>query len=129
MSLLKKENALICSVLMIMSMGIFSIPLASLMDLYDKDAWYSNPKYWLIGFLCLIFPIFIMIIIFSIQMICKVAASLEVPGKEIYNFPYTWILCLIVPIVGWVMFIVMYIYLIIWISYMLYQGKGEKYIK
>ncbi|MDD3453066.1 MAG: hypothetical protein PHN42_02150 [Bacilli bacterium] len=123
MSLLKKENWFICFILMIISQGTFIFVLAYLMRLYDKKAWYYNYKYWMLGIMCLFFPALIMLIIFMIQMTCKVAASLDVPGKELYNTPYTWIVCLIVPIVGWVLFIVMLLYIIIWPFIMLKEGK------
>lgn len=129
MSLLKRDNWFICLLLTIVSEGFFYLAIASLMKLYDKDAWYANYRYWLFGFLCLLFPGFIMLIVFTIQMTCKVAQSLKVPGSEIYNTPYTWILCMIIPVVGWSMLIVMFIYIELWSIIMLYRGNGEQYIK
>lgn len=129
MSLLKKEIWFIDLILVVFTGGFIHLGFATLMNLYDEKAWYSNYKYWLAGFLCLIFPIVIMVIIFLVQMIVKVAEALEVPGKQIYNSPYAWILCLILPIIGWVIFFVMLIYITIWPVIMIYQGYGEKYLK
>ena len=103
--------------------------LASYLDLYDKDAWYANKWYWIFGGLCLIFPAFIMLIVFAIQINCKVAKALDVPGSNLYYSPYIWILLMIIPVVGWVLFIVMGIYISIWPIVSLYKGYGEKYIK
>ena len=99
------------------------------MDCYDKDAWYSKWQYWFFGVLCLIFPVFIMLMVFVIQMNCKVATKLNVPGDKIYNTPYTWIICFIVPVIGWALFIVMLIYVFVWPHVKLAQGEGEQYIK
>lgn len=129
MSLLKKENWFVCFLLMLISQGLFIFVIAYLMRLYDDKAWYKDYRYWLFGTLCLIFPAMIMVIIFMIQMTCKVALSLNVPGKELYNTPYTWIICLIAPIIGWVMLIVMLFYIEIWPFVMLSRGNGEKYVK
>ncbi|MEI3499581.1 MAG: hypothetical protein V8Q71_03730 [Bacilli bacterium] len=41
--------------------------------------------------------------------------------------PYSWILCLVVPIVGWTLLIVMLIYIYVWPIVMIYKGEGEKY--
>ena len=94
-------------------------------DVFDENAWYAKWQNWLLGLILFIFPITIMAIIFILQMTCLVAAKLEVPGKEIYLSPYIWILCLIIPIIGWVFLCVMALYLEIWILVMLSRGKGE----
>ena len=52
-----------------------------------------------------------MLIILIIQMTVEVAKKLKVDGSDIYGNPYVWISLLIIPVVGWVLFIVMYIYL------------------
>ena len=69
-----------------------------------------------------------MLEVFMIQMECSVAKKLNVPGEKIYNTPYTWILCMIVPIIGWTLLIVMAIYVYIWPIVMLKNGEGEKYL-
>lgn len=129
MKLLKKENWWIWLMLMLFSRGSSNIALAALLDCFNKKAWYANYKNWLIGFLCFILPGVIMIMVFYIQLLSLVAAKLDVPGKELYLSPYVWILCLIVPVIGWTMFSVMIIYLEIWILVSLYRGNGEKYIE
>ena len=69
-----------------------------------------------------------MVMILQIQLSCNVAAKLDVPGKEIYLSPYVWILCLVVPVIGWIMLMVMLLYIEIWTIVSLYKGNGEKYI-
>ena len=125
MSLLKKNNWFVCLILTIFMPGLFSVLLAYELKLIDKNAWYMKWQYWVFGGICLIFPIFIMLLVFMIQMMVTVANKLEVPGGEIYNTPYTWIICIIVPVLGWVLLLVMLIYINIWPIVMLYKGQGE----
>lgn len=129
MNLLKRENWWIWLLLTIFSGGSSAIVLGALLDCFDKKAWYANYKNWLIGFLCFIFPLSIMFAVFQIQFLCMTSAKLDVPGKEIYLSPYIWLLCIIIPIIGWIMFIVMLVYLEVWILVVLYKGNGEKYEK
>ena len=125
MKLLKKENWWIWLLVAIFSSGAGYISLAALLDVFDENAWYTKWQNLLLVLILFIFPITIMAIIFILQMTCLVAAKLEVPGKEIYLSPYIWILCLIIPIIGWVFLCVMALYLEIWILVMLSRGKGE----
>ncbi len=127
MKILKKENWWIWLMLFIFSSSGSTIILGALLDVFDKKAWYANWKNWLIAFLCLIFPLFIMMSVFLVQITCLTASKLEVPGKEIYLSPSIWILLLIIPIIGWILFFVLYMYISIWTIVMLYRGKGEKY--
>lgn len=127
MKILKKENWWIWLLLMFFSGGSDVFSLGALLGCYNKDAWYAKGKNWLLGFLCLIFPGIIMIGIFHLQILCLSAAKLDVKGKEIYLSPYIWLLCLIIPFFGWIMFIVMFIYLHIYILIALHDGNGEKY--
>lgn len=128
MDILKRENWWIWLMLFIFTGGTSTIVLAALLNLFDKKAWYANWKNWLIAFLCLIFPIIIMFYIFIIEMLCKVAAKLKVPGHEIYLSPAIWIVLLIIPIIGWALFMIELIYLVVWIIIMLYRGNGERFI-
>lgn len=128
MNLLKKKNWFICLLLNFLTFGVFNLVLASFLNLYSKDTWYKKWQYWVFGGLCLIFPIFILLFVFIIQMICGVADALNVPGSDLYNCPYTWIICIIVPVVGWSLLLVMLIYIMVWPIVMLYQGEGEKYL-
>lgn len=125
MSILKKEYWVVNGILMVITEGIYVFVLAHLMKLYQKDAWYCDYRYWVISALCFVLPIFILLLVFLAQMLTKVAAQLEVPGKELYGLPYTWIICLVIPVVGWTLLIVMWIYLLVWIVVMLARGKGE----
>lgn len=128
MGLLKKENWGVCLILTLLTEGAFTFVLGYLLKVYDKNAWYANWRYWLIGCLLFFIPAVIMLTVFTIQITVEVAKKLEVPGSEIYGLPYPWILCLIIPIIGWVLFVVMLLYIEIWPIIMLKKGNGEGYI-
>lgn len=123
MKVLQSKNWWLYLILSIITGGIFSLYVAHKLELYDEDAWYSNYKNWVLGVYLCIFPVVIMFIIFVIQINCKVASTLYVPGSNIYNQPYSWILCIVVPVVGWTLLLVMYVYIIIWSSVMIYHDK------
>lgn len=129
MKILKKENWWIWLLLMFFSGGSDTFVLGALLDCYDKEAWYAKGKNWLIGFLCFIIPGIIMVFIFHIEILCQAAAKLKVKGSEIYLSPYIWLLLLIVPVFGWILFIVMFLYLHIYILVSLNKGNGEDYIE
>ena len=80
MKIIKKENWWVWLLLLLFSYGTSNIVLGALLDVYDKNAWYAKPKNWLLGLLCFIFPFFIMIIVFQIEIMCKVNAFLENNG-------------------------------------------------
>lgn len=128
MNLLKKENWWVWLILTLYSQGVSTIVLGAMTGVFTKKAWYANWKNWVIGLVCLIFPALIMAYIFLIQITCQTAAKLDVPGKEVYLSPYIWILCIIIPIFGWMLMFIMLIYLEIYTIVMLYRGAGEKYI-
>ena len=128
MSLLKKENWIVCLILNLITQGFFTFILAYFLGIYEKEAWYKKWQYWVFGSLCLIFPVFIMLLVFTVQITVKVASKLDVPGKEIYDNPYTWVICLIAPIVGWIVLFVIVLYLELFTIVSLYKGNGEKYI-
>ena len=109
--MLKKENCFIHFIMMIFTFGGYIIIPASQLNLFQKDKWYSNYKYWLFGALALFLPVFIMLVVLVIEMTVEVALKLKVDGSDIYGNPYIWIGLLIVPVIGWVLFLVMYIYL------------------
>lgn len=129
MSLLKKENWFVNVILSLTTLGFSNFLLGYMLDVYDKDAWYTKWEYWIGGLICLIFPAFIMLYVFVIETTVIVANKLNVPGKEIYASPYSWALCLAVPVLGWILLIVMLIYINVWILVMLSKGEGEKYVK
>lgn len=128
MKILKRENWWIWLLLLLFSSGSSTLVLGALLDVYDKDAWYTKWQYWVIGLLALALPFTIMLIVFNIEILSKTAAKLNVPGKEIYLSPYIWLILLILPFIGWIFLIVMVIYLYAWTIVMLYRGAGEKYI-
>lgn len=129
MKILKRENWWIWLLLTLFSQGSSTLVLGALLDVYKKDAWYANWKYWLIGLICFVFPATIMMSIFTIQILCLTADKLDVKGKEIYLSPYLWVLACIIPFVGWACIAIGLIYLEVAILIALYQGNGEKYIK
>lgn len=129
MELLERKNWWIWLIILLVGNEAMPIVLAAILGLYNKDAWYAKWQNWVIGAVCCFFPVIIMIAIFGIQSLCMVAKKLEVPGEEIYASPYTWLLCLIVPILGWSLLVIMTLYLNIWCVIALYNGKGEQYIK
>jgi len=127
MSLLKRENWWIWLLLFIFSGGTSEILLGALLDVFDKDAWYTKWYIWVIG-LVLILPFAVMVFAFYIDILTKSAARLEIDESDYYLSPYVWVILIIIPIVGWIMFVVLYIYLNIKILIELNKGKGEKYI-
>lgn len=123
--MLKKENWFIYFIMMIFTFGGYIIIPASQLKLFQKDKWYSNYKYWLFGALALFLPVFIMLVVLVIEMTVEVALKLKVDGSDIYGNPYVWISLLIVPVVGWVLFLVMYIYLHFYIVINIKKGVLE----
>ena len=95
--------------LLIFSDFVFILKNAKKYNVYKKDAWYTKWQYWALATLCLIFPVFIMAFVFLLQILCGLATKLKVAGS-LYNSPYSWIICIIVPLVGWAIFVVMFIY-------------------
>lgn len=129
MKLLKKNNWWKNLLLTVACQGLYPLYLAHLLKVYDEDRWYQNWRYWFFAAICFVFPIAVVFLVFLIQITCEVAAKLKVPGSNIYNTPYSWVLCIIVPIIGWALLIVMYLYITIWSVVMLARGIGEEYIE
>lgn len=129
MEILKRENWWIWLLLTLFSGGASTIVLGALLGIFDKNAWYAKWHYWAIGFALFVFPATVMMIVFSIQMLCQTSAKLNVPGKELYLSPYLWLVALIVPLLGWFLIVIVLIYLEIATIINLYQGNAEKYIK
>lgn len=127
MKLLRKENWWVWLLLLLFSSGASPIVLAAMLDLLKKDAWYAKWYYWVIG-LVLVLPFIVMIYVLYIELTSKTASKLNVKGSEYYLSPYIWIIMIIIPFIGWIVFIVLYLYLNIAILINLKNGKGEKYI-
>lgn len=125
MKLLKKNNFWIYLILNVITCGIFNLYIARKLNLKKDDEWYSKWQYWFFGTVCLIFPVFLMFIVYVVQMNCKVCNKLKVSGSNIYNTPYSWILFIIIPIVGWALLITMYLYVIIMPSIKVLQGSEK----
>jgi hypothetical protein len=128
MDLFKKKNWFVWMILYLLIGPFTSIILAGMLDLFNEDSWYCNWKCWLTGALCLLFPLSIMIIVLIFQLTCMIANELDVSGSSIYYNPYTWIVCMIIPFIGWSLLIVMYLYMVIQIIVKIQSGKLEKYI-
>lgn len=110
MNALKKENFVIYLILDVLTLGLFTFYIAYKLDLYEKEVWYSRWYYWVLGFMLGIIPGLVMFLVFSVKIGCLVCEKLNVSGKEIYDYPYSWLVCAIVPILGWTLFIILYIY-------------------
>jgi uncharacterized membrane protein YhaH (DUF805 family) len=129
MDLLKRENWWVWLILTIFTANVSILLQAALLKCFKKDAWYANWKNWVLGFALFIIPGIVMVYIFMIQMACEVANKLEIPGSELYLSPYVWILCIIIPVIGWIIISVMMVYITVFDNVMLYKGHGEKYIR
>lgn len=127
MDILKKENWWIWLLLLIFSGGSSTIVLGALLNVFDKNTWYCKWYIWVIGFV-LVLPFAVMLYTFQISLIAKTAAKLDVKGKDYYLSPYVWIILIIIPFIGWIIFGILYFYLIIDIIVKLHDGNGEKYI-
>lgn len=121
MKTLNKKTRLIYLILNIITLGLFTFYVAYKLNLYEEKTWYSRWYYWILGFLFGIIPGLLMLFIFSVKIGTIVSAKLNVPGKELYLLPYPWIICAIIPILGWVIFIILYIYTHFW--YVFYLEK------
>ena len=128
MRLLERKNWFWNFVFMLIGHFFYPLILAHWLGLYKSSAWYSDYRYWFIAVLFCVFPVTLLLFILALQMTATVACALNVPGKEIYRYPYAWILCFIVPVIGWALFLVLLIYLEVWIVVMLQKGEGEKFI-
>ena len=124
--MLKKNKAIIWLLLSILTVNISVLFLGKLLNVYKKDAWYTKWYYWVLGLFFGIVPAIIMFFIFVLQTNIKVCEKLDVPGSNIYKYPYVWIGCIIVPVLGWTLFLVLVIYLYIMYIIRLFQGKGER---
>lgn len=127
MKILKKENWWVWLLLLLFSEGSSNLVLGALLDVYDKNAWYTKWYIWVIG-LVLIIPFTVMITAFTLEILCKTAAKLDVKGSEYYLSPYIWIILIIIPFIGWIAFVALMLYLEIAILVKLHAGNGEKYV-
>ena len=129
MNILKKKYWSICLILNIITLGLFTFYVGKKLHVYDKKSWYYNKLFWMLGFVCGIIPGIVMFIIFYIEVGCKVCIKLNVPFENYYSYPYIWIVTLIIPIIGWTLFIIMMIYVHFWYIFYLKRGYGEFYLK
>ncbi len=127
--LLKRSFWWFWLLLTILTGGISTLFLGGLLKVYDKDAWYTKWYYWALGILFLMFPAFVMLFVLIIEVTVKVSLKLDVPGKDMYRYPYPWLLGIIIPVVGWTFFVILFVYLNLFYIIRLFQGQGEKFIK
>ncbi|MCI9585847.1 MAG: hypothetical protein HFH45_04355 [Bacilli bacterium] len=126
--LLNKYFSIFWLILNIITGGISNLILGKLLNVYEKDAWYTKWYYWVLGVIFAFMPALIMLAVLIIQVTIKICQKLEVPGEELYSLPYPWILGIVFPFVGWAFFLILLVYLNLWYFIKLLQGKGEKYI-
>ncbi len=148
MHLLKKPYGLLWLLLSLLTNNLSIFLLGGILKVYDKNAWYAKWYTWVICFIIGIFllintllsdntynltylsfilvPYVLLILIWNIQISVKVSEKLLVPGKEIYAYPYSWILCLIIPVIGWILLLVMFIYTRYYYIIKIFEGNGEK---
>lgn len=128
MKLLKKVYGPLWLLLEILTLNLSVFYLGKLLNVYKKGEWYTKWYYWVLGFIFGIIPGLIMLFILNMIVTMRVCKKLDVKGSEIYLLPYPWIICLIIPFVGWSLFIVLYIYTHLWYIINLTKGAAEKYI-
>jgi heme/copper-type cytochrome/quinol oxidase subunit 2 len=128
MDLLKRENWWVWLLLFLFTNNVSIYILGAFVKVYDKNAWYAKWQNWLLGFVLFLIPGFIMLMVFSIQILVETAKKLDVPGKETYGSTAIWILAFLVPIIGWIGLAILSLYLNIQILIQLHNGKGEQYI-
>lgn len=123
MNLGKQEYWWFWLLLDVITGGISSFALASYLHVYEPGAWYTKWEYWLIGGLCCFFPAYVMLVVFLYQTKVAVAKKVGVAGSSLYASPYTWLLCMIVPLIGWTIMIAMIIY--IWVFTYIKMANGD----
>ena len=121
---MKIRHPFLWLILGILTCNISILFLGKKLKVYKKDGWYTKWYYWALGSIFGIFPALIMLAIFIIQTNVKVCALFGVGGKEIYTLPYVWIGLLIIPVIGWVLFIVLLLYIYIMYLIGLFSYKG-----
>ena len=96
MKLLKKDAWWIWLILFIFSEATSTLVLGALLDVYEKDAWYTKWYIWVLS-LIFIVPFVAAYYAFDIEITSKTAAKLGVKGSEYYLSPYVWIILIIIP--------------------------------
>ncbi len=117
------KKKIITLMLNIVTLGLYTFYVGAKLEVYEKDAWYQKWYLWVIGFLLGIIPGIVMLLIFYIKVGCLVSEKLNVPMQKYYSYPYVWIFCFIVPILGWSIFTVLNIYVHTW--YCAYLESGD----
>ncbi len=128
MSLLKREYTWVWVLAFLSTFGLASPILGSMMHVYSKDAWYAKKNNWIIASICFLYPVLVMGLVFVVESLSLIAEALEVPGREIYKNPYSYLLCMIIPVFGWIFLIVMILYMMIEILIQFGKGRAETYM-
>lgn len=124
--MIKKDRWLLYLFLNIITCGLFTFYLAQKIKVYDKNAWYSNVLIWLFAFLFGIWPFIIMLFVFFIKTACLVSKAFNVPYSNYYSYPYIWLILFITPIIGWSLFVVLFLYVNNFYIIYIKRGYGEK---
>ncbi len=127
--LLKRSFWWFWLILNILTGGISTLFLGKLLNVYEKNAWYTKWYYWFLGIFFMILPALIMLIVLIIEVTVKVCLKLDVPFKNIYKYPYPWLLGIIIPVIGWAFFVILVVYVNLFYAIKLLEGNGEKFIK
>ena len=122
--MLTKKNVFLWLVLSLFTCNISVLFLGRKLKIYNDDAWYNNWYYWVLGLIFGIMPALIMLFILVIEVNVQICKKLGVPGMEIYAYPYVWIGSIIVPFVGWTLFVILLLY--IYVMHFIYLFKGSK---
>lgn len=123
--MVKRKHAVIWFLLSLVTFNISILFLGKKLKVYKKNAWYTKWYYWVLSAAFLILPAIIMLAIFVIQTNVKICAKFGVAGKEIYTLPYVWIASLIIPIIGWTLFLILLLYIYVMYILELFRGSGE----
>ena len=121
---MKIKHPILWVILSIITCNISILFLGKKLKIYNQNAWYTNWYYWVLGAIFGILPALIMLCILIIQTNVKICALFNVGGKEIYTLPYVWIGLLIIPIIGWTLFIILLLYIYIMHLIGLFSYKG-----
>lgn len=110
---MKIKHPFLWFILSIITCNISILFLGKKLKVYKENAWYTKWYYWVLGTIFGFLPGLIMLFIFIVQTNVKICDLFSVGGREIYTLPYVWIGLLITPFIGWILFIVLLLYIYI----------------
>ncbi|MBR2833955.1 MAG: hypothetical protein IKE75_06025 [Bacilli bacterium] len=121
---MKIKHPFLWTISSVLTFNISILFLGGKLGLYKDDGWYKKWYYWVLGALFGVLPALIMLFIFIVQTNVKVCDFFDVGGSEIYTLPYVWIGLLLIPFIGWTLFIVLLLYIYVMYIINLYCYKG-----